>query len=224
MHARIRRAHRRRRPPAPEALPSDSVEPPTKEGLFKILRLVAEERSRRGSAEVTREALETLEGLHRRYAHYSALPGRPLLFLESLLRDRPSNKDDVMRGKDIAAAFARETGLPEFMVDDDLPLDLESTRTFFSERVLGQQHAVDSTVDVLATTKAALGRPGKPLASLMFVGPTGVGKTELAKALAEFLFANVEALGAIRHERVHRRGSRGPSHRSFWSRFRRGAA
>lgn len=181
-------------PQLPKLFHQISIEPPTRKGLLEILRCVAEERSRRGEATVSQGALEMLERLHRRYARYSASPGRPLRFLESLLRDRSSSENRAVSGKDIATSFTRETGLPDFMVDDDLPLDLEATRSFFSKRVLGQRHAVDLTVDVLATTKTALGRPGKPLASMMLVGPTGVGKTELAKVLAEFLFGSSSRL------------------------------
>ena len=76
------------------------------------------------------------------------------------------------------------------LLDDATPLDLEAARNWFAARVIGQDEAVDLVVDLLATVKAGLARPGKPIASLMFIGPTGVGKTELAKALAEFLFGD----------------------------------
>ena len=56
--------------------------------------------------------------------------------------------------------------------------------------MIGQPEAVDLVVDLLATVKAGLTRPRKPIASLLFIGPTGVGKTEMAKALAEFLFGD----------------------------------
>ena len=61
---------------------------------------------------------------------------------------------------------------------------------FFSTRVLGQETAVTAVVDRIVQIKAQLHRPGKPLASLLLIGPTGTGKTEIAKALAEFLFSS----------------------------------
>jgi hypothetical protein len=69
-----------------------------------------------------------------------------------------------------------------------LPLDLGRTQTWFAERVIGQSEAVQQVVDLLAAVKAGLARSGKPIASLLFIGPTGVGKTEMAKSLAEFLY------------------------------------
>jgi ATP-dependent Clp protease ATP-binding subunit ClpB len=63
--------------------------------------------------------------------------------------------------------------------------------------VIGQGDAVDLVTDLLATVKAALNRPRRPIASLLFVGPTGVGKTEMAKALADFLFDDERAMVRI---------------------------
>ncbi|MFO0876426.1 MAG: AAA family ATPase [Gemmataceae bacterium] len=130
--------------------------------------------------------------LHARYAAYSANPGRPLRFLRNLLADVPEERR-VGRAE-VTEAFARETGLPLVLLEDSIRLDLEATRTWFASRVIGQDEAVSLVVDLLATVKAALNRPRKPIASLLFIGPTGVGKTEMAKALAEFLFGSRDRL------------------------------
>lgn len=130
------------------------------------------------------ETVSLVERLHRRFARYSASPGRPLRFLKDLVTE-----SGVEAGPEQAAgAFSAETGLPRFMIDDRLPLDLFETHRFFSERVLGQPAAVEQVVDLLATVKAGLTPPGRPIASLLLIGPTGVGKTELARCLAQFLF------------------------------------
>ena len=71
---------------------------------------------------------------------------------------------------------------------------MEETSQWFSSRIVGQQDAVNLVVDLLATVKAGLMRPNRPIASLLFIGPTGVGKTEMAKALAEFLFGSKDRL------------------------------
>ena len=80
------------------------------------------------------------------------------------------------------------------------------TRAGSRSRVIGQSEAVNLVVDLLATVKAGLTRPNRPIASLLFIGPTGVGKTEMAKALAEFLFGSKRPAHALRHERVRRPG------------------
>jgi ATP-dependent Clp protease ATP-binding subunit ClpA len=132
------------------------------------------------------EAIERIDQLHRRYATYSAYPGRPVRFLKNLLQDRPNGK--TLSADDVTDAFSRETGLPRVLLDEREKLDLEAARAWFAQRVIGQPDAVDLIVDLLAMVKAGLTRPRKPIASLLFIGPTGVGKTEMAKSLAEFLF------------------------------------
>jgi ATP-dependent Clp protease ATP-binding subunit ClpB len=61
-------------------------------------------------------------------------------------------------------------------------------------RVIGQDVAVEAVADAIQRSRAGLSDPNKPIASFMFLGPTGVGKTELAKALAVFLFNTEEAM------------------------------
>ncbi len=94
----------------------------------------------------------------------------------------------MLRGEDVTTAFSYETGLPSWLLEPSARLDLQAAHAWFAERVIGQEQAVSAVVDLLATVKAELARPGRPIASLLFIGPTGVGKTEMAKALAEFLY------------------------------------
>ena len=131
-------------------------------------------------------ALAVLDRLHRRYAAYSAAPGRPLRFLRNMLEDR--EEKHTITASEVTKTFSQETGLPLFMLDDAVSLDVERTRRWFQQRVIGQPQPVDLVVDLIASVKAGLARGGKPIASLLFIGPTGVGKTEMAKSLAEFLY------------------------------------
>jgi ATP-dependent Clp protease ATP-binding subunit ClpC len=162
------------------------MDPPNTEKGRAILGQVAMARARAGQAPISDEGLDELERLHRRYATYSAQPGRAVQFLHHLLRDHPH--DHTVLAQDVTTAFSRETGLPALLIDDRVPLNLDTTRQWFAERIMGQPEAIDLVVGLLATAKLALSRPEKPLASLLFIGPTGVGKTEMAKTLAAFLF------------------------------------
>ncbi|MEW6284582.1 MAG: AAA family ATPase, partial [Candidatus Eremiobacterota bacterium] len=157
------------------------LEPPDPESCLSILMQSA--LSWGAIGDTCLEAVEAVHRLHRRFAGYSAPPGRALRFLRNLVREnrRPTPGQ-------VAEAFSRETGLPVALVDDRVPLDLEATRTWFKQRVMGQPEAVERVVERLAAVKTSLTRPGRPIASFLLVGPTGVGKTELARALAEFLF------------------------------------
>jgi ATP-dependent Clp protease ATP-binding subunit ClpA len=167
------------------------VEEPEAQRGRKILERYAND----GRTDVRRiqpAALDAIDRLHRRYATYSAFPGRPIRFLENLRRD--CDRSVPATPTDVLTAFTRETGLPGMLLDPNVPLDVNQTRRWFAQRVIGQPEAVELIVDLLATVKAGLTRPNRPIASLLFIGPTGVGKTEMAKALAEFLFGSKDRL------------------------------
>ncbi|MEO0340060.1 MAG: AAA family ATPase, partial [Bacteroidota bacterium] len=141
--------------------------------------------------EVDEEAIKEVIRLIRRFTPYAGMPGRPIRFLESIILNKTENgKSEAAKiGRtEVIEYFCEDTGMPMFMVDPSIPLFTDKIKERFNSSVFGQESAVDSLVDILATVKAALTKSGKPIASLLFVGPTGVGKTELAKVLAEFMF------------------------------------
>jgi ATP-dependent Clp protease ATP-binding subunit ClpA len=161
-------------------------EPAPERGRAILRQFVAAHTSRHSPNLLDDGGLAAVDALHRRYATYSAYPGRPLRFLRNLLQDRAATEARTER--DVVAAFSDETGLPLFLLDDETPLDAGATRDWLAARVIGQTEAVQLVTDLIATVKAGLTRPRRPIASLLFIGPTGVGKTEMAKSLAEFFF------------------------------------
>jgi ATP-dependent Clp protease ATP-binding subunit ClpC len=90
----------------------------------------------------------------------------------------------------VSRVFADHSGLPDFVVSPSATLTLESVRGALGERVVGQRGALEAVVEAIALFKAGLNDPDRPIGSFLFVGPTGVGKTELARALAGFLFGS----------------------------------
>ncbi|MCB1052930.1 MAG: ATP-dependent Clp protease ATP-binding subunit [Acidobacteria bacterium] len=134
---------------------------------------------------------QTVLDLHRRFAPYSAMPGRALRFFIRMLETQP---EACQTDAGIQGQFALETGLPSFLVVDTEPLDPHQAEAFFKASVLAQDAAIQKVISVLLLTKAKLTRKGKPLGSLLLIGPTGVGKTECAKALSRFLFKSEERL------------------------------
>ena len=132
------------------------------------------------------DAIEKIDRLHRRYSAYSAYPGRAIRFVRNLVADKPA--EVTLSADDVTRAFASETGLPYVLLDESTALQTDTVRNWFCERVIGQKQAIDLLVDLIAAVKAGLTRPDRPIASLLFIGPTGVGKTEMAKAIAEYFF------------------------------------
>jgi ATP-dependent Clp protease ATP-binding subunit ClpC len=167
------------------------VEEPNAQRGRSILERYAND-ARRDVRPISPPGLDAIDRLHRRYATYSAFPGRPIRFLENLRR--VGDRNVPATAADVLASFTRETGLPRVLLDPSVPLDVNQTRHWFADRVIGQPEAVELVVDLLATVKSGLTRPNRPIASLLFIGPTGVGKTEMAKALAEFLFGSKDRL------------------------------
>jgi ATP-dependent Clp protease ATP-binding subunit ClpB len=107
--------------------------------------------------------------------------------------DRPLLKQYV-GAEDIAAVVSRWTGIP---VDRMLETEKEKLLTMeerLSKRVVGQDAAVRAVSNAIRRSRAGLSDPQRPIGSFLFLGPTGVGKTELARALAEFLFDTDEAV------------------------------
>ena len=182
----------RERPALVDAFEQLTLREPAQEAGRRILERFAAENNANTEDLHVRQALDEVDRLHRRFATYSAYPGRPLRFLARLL-DQTATAEALTRHR-VATAFALESGLPRFLLDDAQTLDLAVVQDWFSGRVLGQQEAVTLVVELLATVKARLNRPHRPLGSLLFVGPTGVGKTEMAKALAQFLFGDASRL------------------------------
>lgn len=123
-------------------------------------------------------------------------PGRLLRVLADALQHSLERTPPTLplSRETLLAAIAGRSGVPLDILDDDRPLDLAGVRAFFSARVLGQDEAVERLVDRIAMLKAGLLDPGRPIGVFLFAGPTGTGKTELAKALGELLFGGADRL------------------------------
>ena len=96
--------------------------------------------------------------------------------------------------EEIAEVVAKWTGIPVAKMLEGDRERLQKMESFLQRRVVGQEEAVKAVSDAVRRSRAGLGDPRRPIGSFMFLGPTGVGKTELSKALAEFLFDTEDAL------------------------------
>jgi ATP-dependent Clp protease ATP-binding subunit ClpB len=125
---------------------------------------------------------------------YSVIPGleKKLKSAEEAQQHRMLN--EVVSEEDIASVVSRWTGIPvDRMLEGERDKLLRMEKVV-GERVIGQQEAVVAVSNAVRRARAGLQDPNRPIGSFLFLGPTGVGKTELSKALATFLFDDEQAL------------------------------
>jgi ATP-dependent Clp protease ATP-binding subunit ClpC len=127
------------------------------------------------------------------YLGTGGLPGSAL-FLLKLTAMRAEQTDVAIPSRRVLETLSQFSGLPVAILDTKGQLDLKSIRDFFTARVIGQDEATEAVIERVAMLKAGLNDPDKPIGVFLFAGPTGTGKTELAKAVSEFLFGSVERM------------------------------
>jgi len=131
---------------------------------------------------------------------YGKLAGleKELAEREQKLRDERGGAPRLIKeevdDEDIADVVARWTGVPVSRLMEGEVQKLAHLEEHLHKRVIGQDEAVTAVSDAVVRARAGLADPNRPIGSFIFLGPTGVGKTELARALAEFLFDNESAL------------------------------
>ncbi len=132
--------------------------------------------------------------LARHYLGAMNPPGAELDLIKLASNRAVANDEGALTRTGLLTTLAQLTGLPRAVLDDSEKMELAQIRAFFGARVIGQDEAVNAVVDRIAMFKAGLTDPGRPLGVFLFAGPTGTGKTELAKTLAEYLFGSAERL------------------------------
>ncbi|MEL7423135.1 MAG: AAA family ATPase [Bacteroidota bacterium] len=139
------------------------------------------------------EQLEELFFITRQYLSYRENPGALLdFFTYTKAKFRGNAQPFVMDS--FYEALSSHTGLPISILNDNQKLDLDEIRTRFNSKVVGQEEAVNVLVERIAMIKAGLTDPSKPFGVFLFVGPTGTGKTEITKILAEYLFSSPDRM------------------------------
>jgi ATP-dependent Clp protease ATP-binding subunit ClpC len=145
---------------------------------------------------------EEAAGLAREYERAAEYKMRRLQMEEDFERERyiwqqEHTLDEVVDSEDIASVVAQWTGIPvNQMLETESEKLLRMEETLHN-RVIGQDEAVSAIADAIRRSRSGLKDPKRPIGSFIFLGASGVGKTELAKALAEFMFDDEEALVRI---------------------------
>jgi ATP-dependent Clp protease ATP-binding subunit ClpC len=178
------------------------VEEPTIEATIAILRGLRSRYAEHHHVTITSEAIDAAANLSARYIADRFLPDKAIdLIDEAAANVALANKGAVLQppvtAEHVSAVVTKWTGIPQQSLTESQTNALFELEATLGRRVIGQDQAVTIVAGAIRRARAGLHDPRKPLGSFLFAGPSGVGKTELAKALAEALFGTQEALVRI---------------------------
>lgn len=172
-----------------------SVGEPSEKFAIEILNDNAPAYSDFHKVAIGENVIEDVVRLAKRYVPERNLPSSAIDLLDRALASVKINCELNAKGgkrildkdclKDVVAAM---TGLPIGNIQSEEREKLSKAEDILHRRVIGQNHAVRSVLDAIYESRSGLNKKGQPIGSFFFLGPTGTGKTELAKSLAEFLF------------------------------------
>ncbi len=188
----------RMRPRTPALLRAVFLEPTGEEESLDIARRwLALPSAGEGPLQAGEGALREAWRLAGQYLPGHAAPGNLVSLLLQVRQDRRDSgrrTGDPVQPAEVLAALSRLAGLPVSVLDERAALDIEGLRRFFAERILGQPEAVSCLVERIAMIKAGLTDPRRPMGVFLFAGPSGTGKTEIARTLSEYLFGSAERM------------------------------
>ncbi len=169
------------------------LEEPTRAVLPELFAAYLRRRQGGAKLSIGRQGLRRLVDHLARFQR-DAFPGKGFRFLDALAAEGPAGRERALDPRAVTAAFSRRTGLPEELISDRHRTASADVAARLGRRVIGQERACDACARVLVRFKAGVNDPERPLGSLFFTGPTGVGKTELAKQLARTLFGDPQRM------------------------------
>lgn len=139
----------------------------------------------------TDEAIEACVRMSERYITDRCLPDKAIDAMDeagSKVRLKNPRKTGRVTAEDVAEVISKMTGIPSGRVAENEGSRLMKMSDVLKKRIIGQDDAIEKVVKAIQRNRAGIKDPGKPIGTFLFFGPTGVGKTQLAKSLAEYLF------------------------------------
>ncbi len=164
---------------------------PGEETSLRIISKIRGQLEHRHRFSIANLALVRLIELQKRFHTDSVLVGSVAENLHQLAIKYTGKEIDIQT---IVSAFSNQTHLNERLANQDIKITRNEFREHLTQRLIGQPAATECLTDVLNVIKAQLNNPERPFGSFLFIGPTGVGKTQAAKILAGYLFTHEESL------------------------------
>ena len=147
------------------------------------------------TVEYSKEAIEACVRMSERYITDRCLPDKAIDVMDetgSMVRLNNQKNTAVVTAEDVASMISKMTGIPSGQIAESEGNRLMKMGDKLRSRIIGQDEAIDKVVRAIQRGRAGIKDPGKPIGTFIFFGQTGVGKTHLAKAIAEYLFDSDE--------------------------------
>lgn len=176
-----------------------TVEEPSEELAIDILESKKETYEHFHHIVIEKDVIEEVVRLAKRYMPERNLPASAIDLLDRSMaaakieyelstKQEAPNANVCLRKEDIRDVVSKMTGIPMGNIQSEERQKLSNAEEILHKRVVGQNHAIKSILDAVFESRSGLNKKGQPIGSFFFLGPTGTGKTELVKSLAEFLF------------------------------------
>ncbi len=181
------------------------VDEPSKKTTLKILRGLKEKYENHHDIKFTEGALKSAVELSKRYITDRFLPDKAIDVLDETAASfhLQATKKEVVKATDIERTISRIIGGPSSRIKKSDTELLENLEEKLKTRVIGQDEAVTTVAKMIKISKAGLTPKNRPIASFLFSGPTGVGKTELAKSLSEIMGIHFERFDMSEYMEKH---------------------
>jgi ATP-dependent Clp protease ATP-binding subunit ClpC len=176
------------------------VEEPTEEAAVKMVNVLKSKYEAFHKVTFTDEAIEAAVKLSKRYIGDRYLPDKAVDVLDEaaadvrLAQEAQKRTSNQVTRQDIESVISKWTNIPITKLDENESEKLLHLEDFIHKRLINQEIAVQAIAQAVRRGRIGLTNTSRPIASFIFLGPTGVGKTELAKTLAEILFGKEEAM------------------------------
>jgi ATP-dependent Clp protease ATP-binding subunit ClpC len=170
------------------------IDEPTIEQTVTILRGLRPKYAAHHGVTISDEALEAAAALAARYIADRYLPDKAIDVVDEAAAGAAMRGEPTVDVERVAAVVSRWTGIPQGTITDAQRAGLLALESALEARVVGQDPAVRAVAEAIRRARAGLKDPRKPVGGFLFIGPSGVGKTELARALAHALFGTDDAL------------------------------
>ena len=178
-----------------------NIDEPNAEDCFEIIKGAIGSYEEFHGLTISEDVIKEAIRLAKRYLTEKALPDSAFDLVDRTMAQvkmandmSKEEKRTALEVSDLTAVVAKQTGIPMGKVQSGERDRLVNGEETLKKRVVGQDHAVKTVLDSVFESRSGLNKKGQPMGSFFFLGPTGTGKTELSKALAEFLFEDESSL------------------------------